>query len=424
MKGKKHMKVNKLLMIVLCLWGLVGCSFSPQIIHSENYEKEKTKIHFLTNTDNGREVQVFNTLINEFESDNTDLQVLFEGYEVSGNNKTLADLIDQRVKSGKANDIVTMDVANVFAYADQGKLMDLSNSVVGKSLNLYARQDSLVNGKIMSLPLSMTSYCMWVNMDILKECQLELPTNWEEFLNCCKVLKEHNYQPLVGTRNFPKMFIMASLGDIYMNEEKNSIIEDLNSGKVSISKYARIGMEHLYTLLENDYINGSEALQYVPTDTEKLFADEQGVFAIGLSDAYDPNDFSFDISLIGIPGSDGMISLLASDRRIVIMNDSNYTEECMLFLSYLSNEKVQKAVTSSFGTLSAYTENANFKDSDSRTLQIYNNILEKRVMLIQDYNLKFEQWKNLNDITNSALAGNSIESQLEALDLIQKKALD
>lgn len=413
---------NKIL-ILLVAFLLCACSSEASIVYSDKNDKEKVNIHFLGSTTNGKEVTIFDILIKEFQKDYDNVQILFESFESSGNNKTLADLIDQRMEKGKANDIVTMDVANIYEYAAQNKLFDLSNSEVGKSLNAYARQDSLVNGKVMSLPLSMTSYCMWVNMDILKECNLDLPTNWKEFLNCCEVLKSKGYQPLVGIKNFPKLFILASLGDIYLGNDSNNIISKLNSGEEKISKYAKVGMEHLKVLIDNDYINAQEALKYMPTEGQQLFEEKKGVFLLGTSDGFDPDEFSFEINLIGIPGSKKMISLLASDRRMVVMNDSEYADECVSFLSYLSNSKVQEAVTNSFGTISAYTNDIDVSDVDVREKAIYEILEENRVMLIQDYNLKFEQWRNLNEIANALLEGKSVESQLARFDEIQSEAI-
>lgn len=417
------MKVNKIVIFIVCLCFLVGCqSDSPEIVRSDSLESAKTEIHFLTNVGTRKEISYFSALIEEFEADYNDIRILFESYDSNGN-KAFSDLIDQRIKNGKVSDIVTMDVSNVFDYASQGKLLDLSDTKIAKSLNTYARRDSLVGGKIMSLPLSMTSYCMWVNMDILKKCHLELPTNWNEFLNCCKVLKENGYQPLVGTKNFPKLFILAGLSEIYMSKDSDAIIEKLNQGEIQISQYAKVGLEHLYTLLENDYLNGEDALQHVPNDIKELFADQKGVFAFKTADGFEPDEFSFDVSLIGIPGKDKMISLLASDRRIVVMDDSKYKEECETILSYISHKNVQETITSDFGVISAYEQDIDYKRIDSRMKSIYENIENNQVMLIQDYNLKFEQWKNLNAICNAALESKSIESQLEALDELQKQAI-
>lgn len=413
---------NKIL-ILLVAFLLCACSFEASIVYSDKNDKEKVNIHFLGSTTNGKEVTIFDILIKEFQKDYDNVQILFESFESSGNNKTLADLIDQRMEKGKANDIVTMDVANVFEYAAQEKLFDLSDSEIGKNLNAYARQDSLVNGKVMSLPLSMTSYCMWVNMDIMDECNLDLPTNWEEFLNCCKVLKSKGYQPLVGIKNFPKLFILSCLGDIYMRDDSDEIVAKLNSGEEKISQYTKVGMEHLKELIDNEYINAQEALKYMPIEGQQLFEEKKGVFLLGTSDGFDPDEFSFEINLIGIPGSKKMISLLASDRRMVVMNDSEYADECVSFLSYLSNSKVQEAVTNSFGTISAFTNDIDVSDVDVREKAIYEILEENRVMLIQDYNLKFEQWRNLNEIANALLEGKSVESQLARFDEIQSEAI-
>lgn len=417
------MNIKKSAAFLLSLCFLVACSSSPKILRNTNPNEEKTEIHFLTTTTAGRDVPILNTMIEQFQKSNENVSILFENYEITGNSKLLYEFINQRVANGKANDIVTMDVANIFAYAEEGKLLDLSNTEAGKQLNTYARKDSVINGSVMSLPLSMTSYGIWVNMDILEKCGLSIPNNWEEFLYCCEVLKEKGYQPILGSKNFPKLFILASMGDIYAKTDSEAIIAQLNSGEVKISSYARQGMERLATLVNKEYIDAQTSLELLPNQTIEPFKNQQGVFTIGTSSRSEPKDFEFETNFIGIPGNHGMMNMLASDRRLVIMNDSEHKEECVEFLSYLGNAEVQKEVTATFGILSAYQSEAALESPDARLKQLYDNINAGRVMLIQDYNIKFEQWGNLNGIANAILAGSSVESQMEALDQIQATAI-
>ena len=44
-------------------------------------------------------------------------------------------------------------------------------------------------------------------------------------------------------------------------------------------------------------------------------------------------------------------------------------------------------------------------------------------MLLQDYNLRFEQWANLDALCDGLLAGKTVQQQLDAFDAIQKDSL-
>lgn len=418
------MKRNKLGITLLAVM-LSACSSGPKIIKSTNQDQAKKEIRFLTTTTSIPAVNTFNVAIEEFEKEQNDVRVLFEGYDKTGDGKSLKELINERVEHGRANDIVTMDVANIFEYVDQGKLHDLSDSAIAKQLIPAARQDSTINGKVMSLPLSMLSYGMWVNMDIMKACGLSIPNNWEEFLHCCEVLKQKGYQPLLSTRIYPKLFILATLSDIYQSDQCDEIIEKLNRGEEKVSTYVKKGFEHLQYLLDQGYIDRSVAQQYLPKEGKELYPDqENGVFMLGTSSMLDPDDLEFEIAFIGIPGNDQMVSLLASDRRMVVMEDSQYKKECLDFLGYLSNDKVRSSLSDIFGLIPAYQSDETRKEKhDPRLNQMYENIDAKRTMLIQDYSLCFEQWSNLDTLYDAMLAGASMESQLEAFDQLQAEAI-
>ena len=61
---------------------------------------------------------------------------------------------------------------------------------------------------------------------------------------------------------------------------------------------------------------------------------------------------------------------------------------------------------------------------DDRMAQVYDNIEAGRIMLIQDYNLVFEQWSSLAGIVDPMLTGASAESQCAAFDALQMKAVN
>ena len=44
-------------------------------------------------------------------------------------------------------------------------------------------------------------------------------------------------------------------------------------------------------------------------------------------------------------------------------------------------------------------------------------------MMLQDYNLKFEQWDHLDELCDGLLKGKGVDEQLAAFDAIQQEAI-
>ena len=411
-------------LVLLLILSLAACNSQrePQVIAVEG-NREKTSVHFLTNTNNNWSLNAFKTVIASFQTDHPEVHIDFEGYNV-GAGKSVQKLIEERMEAGIVEDMATMDVANIFTYADQGVLLDMTDTEAGRNMTELARADSSVKGHVMSVPLAMLSFGMYANMDCLNACGLDLPTNWEEFIHCCQVLQENGYQPILGTRTFPKLFVLAAMGDIYRRDDTDAIIQRLNAGQEKISDYARVGFDHLAYLIEKGYIDGPAAAQRSTQDLNAPYeTGENGVFVLAASTYIHPSELPFDVAFIGIPGTQGMVSLMACDRRIVVMKDSPARNTCVDFLGYLSRQDVWDSLPDTFGLIPAYTTMSDTKGGDPRMAQVYENIEAGRTMLIQDYRLCFEQWGNLDGICDAMLTGASAADQAAAFDQLQQDAI-
>lgn len=417
------MRVRHLWKLGLCVLLLSACqSNEPKVIRSKK-NKDTVTINFLTGGLKKSVLAYMNDIMREFHKENPNIDIAYEGYQQNQHtDKTLADVIEERLENDEATDVACMDVKNIFDFVNEGKLVDLSDVPFSKKLLPIARKDSSVNGKIYSVPASLVSYCMFVNMDMLKECGLKKPENWDEFLHCCEVLKQHGYQPIVGTQKFMKLIIYSGgLSQIYLREDSEDYIKKLNSGELPISEVTRPGFEMLQTLIDKGYLDPKEALRYQPADFNKLYAAQKGCFGFTHSFMVSPEELDFNFELAGLPMKDGNIALIASDRRMSVFTKSAHIEECKKFVDYFSHEKIQKKTLETFGKFPAY-ENANV-NVDARMKDLEDIITKGNTMLLQDYDLKFEQWTNLDTLCDGLLAGKSVEEQLKAFDAIQKEAI-
>lgn len=412
------------LALALCL-SLSACAGKDaRVVSNAGAEEKKTEISLLTTSNNTTAYNALNSAIAVFEDRRPDVRVVFEGYNTGEGSKNLSQVIDERIASGQINDMTTMDVVNIFRYGGAGKIADLTDSEAARDLTPLARQDSTVDGKVLSVPLSMVSFGTWVNMDVMKECGLELPGNWEEFVHCCAVLKEKGYQPIAGTADLTKLFVVAVMGDIYMDGDTDAIIARLNTGEEKISKYARTGFERVEYLINQGYIDGPASVLRKPKDIKEHMEKGEGVFEMHASNLLNPEELSFEVAFIGVPGTHGMVSPMACDRRFVVMADGGNVEACKEFLSCLGSGETLETLSGTFGLLPAYRSSEKSMKKDDRMAQVYDNIEAGRIMLIQDYNLVFEQWSSLAGIVDPMLTGASAESQCAAFDALQMKAVN
>lgn len=417
------MKIKQLCCLMLSSLLIVGCSSNePKIVQQEKNNDTAT-INFLIGSLSKKVLDYMQDVMLEFHDANPGIDVAYEAYQQNqGANKSLADLIEERIKNNEATDVACMDVKNIFDFVNKDKLVDLSDLSFSKKLLDIAKKDSTINGKVYSVPASLVSYCMYVNMDILKECGLSKPNNWEEFLHCCEVLKQKGYQPIVGTQKFMKLIIYAGgLSTIYTSDHTEEIIKKLNSGEEAISTYVRPGFEMLQELLDKGYLDGEEALKYLPSDLTDVYNQGKGCFAFTYSSFVDVDKIPFDFDLAGIPTKDGHIALIASERRMSVFSNSKHVEECKKFVNFFSEEDIQKKTLASFGKFPAYKDV--HVTLDKRMSDIQKMIDKEETMLIQDYNLKFEQWDNLDALCDGLLGGKSVDEQLAAFDAIQQEAI-
>ena len=101
----------------------------------------------------------------------------------------------------------------------------MSGSVKGRlgckvsAVRTDAVEDCTVDGKLLRLPIAMNSYGVVVNKTLLKKEGLSVPTNYEEFLNVLKTLKEKGDTPLQGSQKF-------LYGELMVNMAMNMIASD------------------------------------------------------------------------------------------------------------------------------------------------------------------------------------------------------
>ena len=174
-----------------------------------------------------------------------------------------------KLASGDAPDILWVQPryagANaVFGLAQAGYLADLSDlkcvDLVGTGIESFTWE-----GKVYAISAGVTFLGTYYNKDMFKANGLEVPTNWDEFINVCKVLSDAGIQPVVmGDKDMYVMqFGLYQLAANMIYPSTPDYDQQLRDGTAKFTdegSWDKV-LERYYGLYKNGYIqNGSLGL--------------------------------------------------------------------------------------------------------------------------------------------------------------------
>lgn len=171
--------------------------------------------------------------------------------------------------SGEVADIISVQSRNagenaVVRLAETGNLEDLSDMNLEGLDKKYLMENMGVDGKIYALAQSngwAFGLCTLYNKAYFEQCGLEVPTCWEEFLECCRILKQNKIIPItMGDRDaFAMQFGLYQLAANVIYPVNPQYDEELWTGE---SKFTDVGtwdkvLEMYAELYRKGYIDES-----------------------------------------------------------------------------------------------------------------------------------------------------------------------
>ncbi|WP_276951124.1 ABC transporter substrate-binding protein [Acetatifactor muris] len=341
--------------------------------------------------------------------------------------KTYDDVSLDRARSNM-DDLYLLNPDTIRKLGSEGVLMDLSGLDCVKNLRDVVKTANTVDGKLVAIPQEVVVYGLFINMDIFNEYNLELPETPEEFLECCRVLKENGIETPVGAnRWWLETFVFAqAYADLYNGGNTEEEIAALNSGAARYSDYMRPGFEFLQEMIDCGYIDAekayiSEAIEGEGTDflTGKIPVVMAYWGAANTETAYGNTDF--ELQVIGFPSSRGQMPVM-SMTGFAVGAEAEHAEDAMMTLdAILSDEALQ-----------AYTE-INKVISPSRNVEVecvpalkpLNDRVGEGVFVLGcNAGMKVEQWGNTCLIVRELLNGATVDDCMAAFDRLQEEALD
>ncbi len=249
------------------------------------------------------------------------------------------------------------DLASMAEYME-----DLSNESWVKNLSDAAKQAGTSDGKVYGFPISLESYGYVYNKDLFTKAGItKVPSTLSELRDACEKLKAIGVTPI--SSNYSEWYqsgMFKFSAAISREADPMTFIKGLNDGSKSLAGdkemanlAAWIDIEKQYSLspLNTDF--NAEVSNFA---TGKCAIMLGGSWSQPALNAIDPN---LNVGLFGLPMSDN-----ASETKIFtscspfwsVNKNSQYTEECKAFLSWLATDtQGQDYLGTQFGLIPGFT---------------------------------------------------------------------
>jgi raffinose/stachyose/melibiose transport system substrate-binding protein len=330
---------------------LTGCGGSSSSEAGEGGSGSTSAEHTIelkvTGYKSGSELGAIPELNEKFMKENPGIIVTYEG--MPGNQ--FKDFIKTRFVAGDASDVIMLHpgLTETIPYGEAGYLLDLSSEpwierFSPSSLNMV-RSGSAVYG----IPNDMAVLGVYYNKKIFDQLQLSFPTNWDEFVKACEVIKQAGITPIAignndGWMTLAALFTMAP-STVY--KENPDFDEQLNKGQATFAEYWKEMVERWFSLEEKGYLT--------PNSTGVNLSQAQAAFASEQAAMYIDGNWSLpaileanpdiEISMAPMPANDPgqpAVASAAVGTVWTINSKSEQIDAAKKYLEFWSQEENQK----------------------------------------------------------------------------------
>ena len=275
-----------------------------------------------------------------------------------------AHMLNEYLQNNAGVDIFMTNADNV-TRADQPEnyvadsCLDLNDAGLDLSnLRPDALEACTVDGKLVRLPVAMNPYGVVVNKTLLEKEGLEVPTNYQQFLDVMEALKQKGYTPLQGSHVHlygELMFNMAM--DTLQADE--TLLPALQAGAAKAVDAMLPVFERLQTIIDNGYtdydLNATFAEDNYNSPIMDFFDKGEMPFYVCQSECYsgmkkresksetysaDPFEYEF---LYAPVGDEGAYAYTAPWYGFSINKDADEKELAIEFLRFMAtDEQIEK----------------------------------------------------------------------------------
>lgn len=409
---------------------MTACSSEPEIITSET---ESGKIVNLFGPMEKSKPDKNNAARSAFDvtiamaEERLGLRVEYRTYTAENyKEKTYDDVTLDRARN-YMDDFYLLNPDTIQKLGEEGCLEDLSGLEAAKNLRDVVKVSNTINGKLVAIPQEVVAYGLFVNEDMFKQYDLELPETPEDFLECCRVFKENGIETPVGAnRWWLENFVFAqAYADLYNGGNTEAEIAALNSGEKKYSDYMRSGFEFLQELIDKGYIDAEAASvsEAIEGEGPDFLAQKTPIVmaywsAANAETAYGAPDFT--MKVIGFPSARGQMPVFSMSGYGVSANGEHKEDAMKVLDIVLSDEGLLLYAQ----TNRVISPSKNVEVEYIPALQPLNDRIQENVYVLgSNASMKVEQWGNTCLIVRDLLSGATVEECMAKFDRLQEESL-
>lgn len=380
-------QVSRVLSLALCLGCVLPLSGCGKAAEKKGYQKntalgaEEVQLRIATSKETWPEMDAVIVKFEEIYPNCSIVCEYIEDYSAS-----LAVRLGQDEQ--KIDIFRTTNIQKDTPYKDNA--LNLISPESAKLLDLSAANKGLVDNfrytdapdTQYAIPYGGEMRGMYVNLTLLRQLGLELPTNRAELLHCCEVLYENGYIPLQSSNGtFAQQLLYPYICNSIVHgghyEETYAAIENIDPG---ISEYFRDAYTFLYELVEKgyyDYKRAESELGYTfegsdgkardflnitklsedeykkQDDVGKLaFMVDTQAFSLYLDKAKSDYHSEIEYKFITSPvGEDGGYAYLSPADGLAINRHSDHTDWALEFLNFFFTPEITTAFAEETGKI-------------------------------------------------------------------------
>ena len=335
--------------------------------------------------------------------------------------KTYDDVLLDRARNDM-DDMYLLNPDSIRILGEEGKLMDLSGLENIKNLRDIIIAANMVDGKLVAVPQEVVAYGLFINKDMFDEYNMDLPETPEEFLECCRVLKENGIDTPVGAnRWWLETFVFAqAYAGLYNGGNTEAEIAALNSGESKYSDYMRPGFEFLKEMIDCGYVDAEKARESEAIEGEGAdFLAQKTPIVMAYWGAAN-TDTAFEMLVIGFPSSRGQMPVM-SMTGFGIGANAQHAQDALDTLDIMISDE---ALLTYAETNKVISPSKNVEVECIPALKPLNDRIKENVyVLASNAGMKVEQWGNTCLIVRELLNGATVDECMAMFDKLQEESL-
>lgn len=206
----------------------------------------------------------------------------------SSNATEYETVLKTRLAAGDHPDLMTFwPNARTADPARRGLIMDLTDTAYAERLVPSLRSEAMYQGKVWGIPVSGEGEGVFINKTLFDEQGLELPTNWDEFLEVAEAFKQSGIQPIAS--GFQDDWVImrytnAAFANLGYGRDPD-LEEKLICGEVDFSHPGWVEtFDKLVTLVDNGYFGENPLASGHDQALAKFARGEAAMWIMGIWD--------------------------------------------------------------------------------------------------------------------------------------------